>query len=192
MKITSRRVAVFLLIVLLSAGFGFAFDAIATAIEKKQYSRPELYREAISLASEEAGIPDAVAFAVIRIVSGFDAGGIDADGGIGLFRITQEQMEMICTDILHEDVPDAGMLYNPATNLRLGCTYLSYLYGRYGMWEPVYASWCIGTETVDEWILNSDYLNKQGKLTKIPDSDVAGFVTRAVKGQKMYGNLYGS
>ena len=190
MKLTNRRIAVFLLLILISVGFGFAFDGIATAIEKGKYSRPPAYREAVAQAAAEAGIPEAVIWTVIRLESGFDSAGKNKDGGIGLFRLTPERFRMIFEEILHETAPEDGMLYDPATNLRAGCAYLSALYGRYGMWEPVFAAWRAGTDTVDGWVLNPDCLNKQGKLTKIPDSAVAKFVSGAVKGQKMYTTLY--
>lgn len=190
MKLTSRRLLAFFLLILLSVGFGFAFDGIATAIEKHKYARPAAYRELITAAAKEAGIPEAVVCSVIRIESGFDSGGQDADGGIGLFRLTPERFRTIFSDILQEEPPEDGMLYDPATNLRAGCALLSELYGRYGMWEPVFAAWRAGTDTVDKWVLDPACLNKQGKLTKIPDSAAAKFVSGAVKGQKMYTKLY--
>lgn len=190
MKLTTRHVAVFFLLILLSVGFGFAFDGIATAIEKGKYSRPAAYREPIAKAAADAGIPEAAVWALIRAESGFDSGGKNADGGIGLFRLTPERLETIYTEVLHEVVPDAGMLYDPATNLRAGCAYLSALYGRYGMWEPVFAAWRAGTKTVDKWVMDPNCLNKQGRLTKIPDSAVAKFVSGVIKGKNMYTSLY--
>lgn len=190
MKLTSRHIAAFFLLILLSVGFGFAFDGIATAIEKRNYPRPKAYRNAIAAAAEEAGIPEAAVLAVVRAESGFDGAGRDADGGTGLFRLTYERFSEICTDILHEPVPEAGMLYDPATNLRAGCAYLSFLYARYGMWEPVFAAWRAGTEKVDAWILDPACLNKQGKLTNIPDPAAAKFTTGAAAALKMYTKLY--
>lgn len=190
MKLNSRRVAVFFLLILVSVGFGFAFDGIATAIEHRKYPLPKDYRKAISEAAAEASIPEAAVLAVIRAESGFDSAGKNADGGIGLFRLTPERFEAVFTDILHETAPDTGMLYDPETNLRVGCAYLSYLFARYGMWEPVFAAWRAGTEQTDAWILNPDCLNKQGRLTKIPDSAVAKFVTGVTTAQKMYTKLY--
>lgn len=190
MKLTSRRVAVFLLIVLLSVGFGFAFDGIATAIEKSRYPRPATYREQIARAAEDAGIPEAAVLALVRAESGFDSGGQAADGGVGLFRLTADRLRMICEDYLHESVPDAGLLYDPETNLRVGCAYLSALYGRYGMWESVYAAWYADVETVDGWIVDPDCLNAQGKLTKIPDGTIAKQVSAVIKAQNKYTELY--
>lgn len=190
MRLTNRRVAVFFALVLLSVGFGFAFDGIATAVEKATYPRPKAYREFVSESAADAGLPEAVVWSIVRLESDFDGGGRDADGGIGLFRLSAETFRMICETVLLEEVPEDGMLYDPATNLRVGCAYLSALYRRYGMWEPVYAAWCVGTETVDAWMSDPERLNAQGKLTSIPDKTVAKFVTAALKGQKMYTALY--
>lgn len=190
MKLDARRVAAFLALILLSVGFGFAFDGIATAIEKTRYPRQQAYRAAISSAAEEAGIPETVVWAAVRVRSGFDSSQRAEDGGIGLFRLTPERFRMICSDILHEQAPDDGMLYDPATNLRVGCAYLSELYRRYGMWEPVFAALCSDTDTVDAWMLDSDCLNAQGKLTDIPDRSVASAVTALMKSKEMYTKLY--
>lgn len=59
MKLTSRRLIALFLLILLSVGFGFAFDGIATAIEKHKYARPAAYRDLIASAAAEAGIPEA-------------------------------------------------------------------------------------------------------------------------------------
>lgn len=190
MKIDSRRVALFLALVLLSVGFGFAYDGIATAIEKHRYPRPSAYRTLIAQAAEEAGLPEAVIYSVIHLVSDFDGGGKDESGGVGLFRLTYGRLCTIYAELLQEPAPDVGMLYDPATNLRAGCAYLSDLYRRYGTWEPVYAAWQIGTEQVDTWIVDPNRLNAQGKLVKIPDPAVQTFVSNAVKGQKLYTSLY--
>jgi N-glycosylase/DNA lyase len=48
MKITSRHVGIFCLILLLSIGFGFAFDAIGTAVEKHSYPRPASLADAVA------------------------------------------------------------------------------------------------------------------------------------------------
>lgn len=190
MKLNARRVAAFLALILLSVGFGFAFDGIATAIEKKQYPRPRAFAETIPAAAEEAGIPEAVVWAAVRAESGFDSSLKSADGGVGLFQLTPERFRMIWSDILHEEVPDDGMLYDPATNLRAGCAYLSELYRRYGMWEPVFAALRTDSGTVDAWMLDPDCLNAQGKLTSIPDRAVASAVAALMKSKEMYTKLY--
>lgn len=190
MKLDSRRVAAFLALVLLSVGFGFAYDGIATAVEKHRYPRPTAYQAPISQAAEEAGLPEAVIYSVIHLVSNFDGGGKNEAGGVGLFRLTYGRLCTIYETLLLEPAPDEGMLYDPATNLRAGCAYLSELYRRYGTWEPVYAAWQIGTEQVDVWIVDPNRLNAQGKLVKIPDPATQTFVNNAVKGQKLYTSLY--
>ena len=54
MKLTSRRLIALFLLILLSVGFGFAFDGIATAIEKHKYARPAAYRDLIASAAAES------------------------------------------------------------------------------------------------------------------------------------------
>ena len=71
MKITLRRVLIFLLLIALSIGFGFAWDATATAIERHRYPLQEEFSLKISQYAEQYGIPEPVLWAVVRNNSQF-------------------------------------------------------------------------------------------------------------------------
>lgn len=189
MKLTAQRLLIFFLIILLSAGFGFAYDAIADTAERRSYPQVEGYTEVIAACSAEFGIPEAVIWATVRTESNFVSSAVTEDA-IGLMQLTPDQLTFICREILHEEPPDTGMLYDPKTNLRIGCAWLSALYQRYGMWESVYAAWYAGTDAADAWLANPDCLNGQGRLTRIPDSKTAAFVSRMKKAADMYAKLY--
>lgn len=190
MKLTVWRVLLFFLVILLSVGFGFAFDAGMTAYEKHSYPRPDAYAESVSEYSAQFGVPEAVIWSVIRTESNFSSSARDADGSTGLMKLTPETFEYICKELLGMETAEDGLLYDPETNLRAGVCYLSHLYEIYGLWDSVYAAWDIGCETVDAWLLDSDYVSEQGKLQNIPDAVTRSFVERAVKAQALYTKLY--
>ena len=189
MKLTAQRLLIFFLIVLLSVGFGFAYDAIADAAERRSYPQVESYADMIATCSAEFGAPEAVIWATVRNESDFVSSAVTGDH-IGLMQLTPDQLTFVCREILREEPPDAGMRYDPKTNLRIGCAWLSALYQRYGMWESVYAAWHAGTDAADAWLTNPDCLNDQGRLTHIPDSKTAAFVSRMKKSADMYAKLY--
>lgn len=190
MKLNARSFAIIAAILVLSIGFGFAFDGIATAIEKSQYPLYERYIDDIRKVSTEYGIPEVILWATVCTESGFASNLEGKDGGIGLMQLTPREFAMIQTDILKETPEDAGRLYDPQKNLTCGAAYLSYLYERYGVWETVFAAFDAGTETVDAWLASPEYVNDLGMLKTIPDAKTARFVRDVMKARELYIKLY--
>lgn len=190
MKITYRRLIIFAVLIVISIGFGFAFDAIATAIEKHNHPIEERYANEISKNAEEFGIPEAILWATVQAESDFVSNYVSEDGKIGLMQLTSERFTYICTEILGEPAKDSGMLYEPATNLRAGSALISELFQRYGVWETVYAAYFIGEETVDTWLANPDLVSEQGRLQNIPDEATAKYIEQMTKSVKLYQKLY--
>ena len=190
MKFNARSFAIIAAILVLSIGFGFAFDGIATAIEKKQYPLSPRYANDIQKVSKEYGIPEVILWAIVRTESGFSSNLEGEDGGIGLMQLTPDAFAMIQTDILKEAPQDAGLLYDPVKNLTCGAAYLSFLYQRYGVWDTVFAAFDAGTDTVDAWLANPDYVSSLGTLQNIPNAKTARFVRDVNEAREFYIKLY--
>ena len=190
MKLNARSFAIIAAILALSIGFGFAFDGVATAIEKKQYPLSPRYADDIREAAEEYGIPEVILWAIVRTESGFASNLEGKDGGIGLMQLTPETFAMIQTDILKETPEDKGRLYDPEKNLACGAAYLSFLYQRYGVWETVFAAFDAGTNAVDAWLANPEYVSELGTLENIPNTATAHFVREVSKARELYIKLY--
>ena len=84
----------------------------------------------------------------------------------------------------------AGMIYDPATNLRAGAALVSALHLRYGAWDTVYAAYFIGEETVDAWLADESLVNDLNRLQSIPDSDTEDFVDDVKDAVETYQKLY--
>ena len=190
MKITSWHVGIFCLILALSIGFGFAFDAIATAVEKSLYPRPEALSSAITAQANENALPEAIIWATICCGSDFASNALSSDGKIGLMQITPERFDMIRTTILGLEKTDEGLLYDPNTNLLCGCAWLSYLYEHYGVWDLVFAAYHAGIETVDGWLSDPSLIDENGILREIPDKKIAVYVEDMQKAVDYYNKLY--
>ena len=190
MKLNARSFAIIAAILALSIGFGFAFDGIATAIEKKQYPLSPRYADDIREAAEEYGIHEVILWAIVRTESGFASNLEGKDGGIGLMQLTPETFAMIQTDILKEPPEDKGRLYDPEKNLACGAAYLSFLYQRYGVWETVFAAFDAGTDAVDAWLASPEYVSELGILENIPNTATAHFVREVSKARELYIKLY--
>ena len=190
MKFNARSLAIIAAILALSIGFGFAFDGIATAIEKNQYPLSPRYANDIREVATEYGIPEVILWAIVRTESNFSSNYEGEDGGIGLMQLTPDEFAMIQSDILHITPEDKGLLYDPQKNLYCGAAYLSYLYQRYGVWETVFAAFDAGTVTVDAWLSDPEYTTELGTLQNIPNKQTARFVRDVEKARELYIKLY--
>ncbi len=190
MKLTFRRLILFLVILGLSVGFGFAFDAAAGALERRQYPMDSRYAALIRENADTHGIPEPILWAMVRTESDFASNAVGADGSIGLMQLAPEDFNRILSEILGEAPSEPGLLYDPETNLHCGSAYLSYLYRRYGVWETVYAAWHAGPSTVDAWLRDPDCVDELGRLQRIPDADTEAFAATVRKAVEMYTSLY--
>ncbi len=190
MKFNCRRLIAFFLLIALSVGFGFAFDAIATAIEKRKYPMDDRFAADIQKNAAEFGVPETVLWAFVRTESSFASNVVSDGGEIGLMQLSPERLHHIYTDILKEPVPDDGMLYDPATNLRAGAALVSELYRQYGVWETVYAAYYAGEEQVNAWLSDARYVNAQGRLQELPDKGTEKYIKQMTKAVKLYEQLY--
>ena len=190
MKITSKHVGILCLILLLSIAFGFAFDAIATAVEKNRYPRPESLSDAIAEQANANALPEAIVWATVRCGSNFASNACSEDGKIGLMQLTPARFDWIRVELLGLEPTEEGLLYDPNTNLLSGCVWLSYLYEHYGVWDLVFAAYHAGTETVDAWLADPNLTDEHGILTQIPDKETASFIKEMQKTVHYYNKLY--
>ena len=188
MKLTLRHLLIFLLIAACSVGFGFAFDGVATAVERKNHPRPEKIAPFVEEYAREFGVPETVIWATVCTESDF-ASNASKDARVGLMMISPALYETVCREILDEEPLDSGILYDPQTNLRIGTAYLSYLYRRYGVWDSVFAAYFAGTDAVDAWLSDPAHVNEQGFLKDLP-RDVQTYTEEIHKTVALYGKLY--
>ena len=189
MKLTARRLLILFAILLASILFGLSFDAVATAVDKSKHPRPEDLSPAIVANAQDCGVPETILWATVKEQSDFSSN-LVTNGAVGLMQISPALYEEICREILSEEPLDAGILYDPTTNLRVGAAYLSWLYQRYGVWDTVFAAYYAGVEQVDAWLKDPACVNSRGMLENIPDQETQSYVKRMNKSVRAYSELY--
>ena len=189
MKLTARRLLILFAILLASILFGLSFDAVATAVDKSKHPRPEDLSPAIVANAQDFGVPETILWATVKEQSDFSSN-LVTNGAVGLMQISPALYEEICREILSEEPLDAGILYDPTTNLRVGAAYLSWLYQRYGVWDTVFAAYYAGVEQVDAWLKDPACVNSRGMLENIPDQETQSYVKRMNKSVRAYSELY--
>jgi len=178
---------IIILILILSVGCGFLYDALFTRYRLKEY--PRQYNDTVIACYYEYSVPVSVIYAAVKMESDYDSG-LVTDGQIGLMQLTREEYDSLSAELGKQK--DSGLLFEPATNLNIGTYKLSKLYTKYGQWKAVYAALYIGEETVDEWLSDSDNLDENGNLSEIPDKDTEKYVKKFEKTVKIYKELYES
>ena len=131
-----------------------------------------------------------IPFGAVRNNSRFASNAVSENGAIGLMQLTPERFEWICINLLGGDTMDAGMLFDPDTNLSAGCAYVSYLYDRYGIWEHVFAAYHTDPTTVDAWLSDPQNLSNQGVLQKYPNRSTQTYVNDMSNTVSFYSKLY--
>lgn len=180
------RSAVIISILLLSVLTGFLFQFIWDKVDRANYPRD--YSEYVEQYAGQYGVPEAVVYAVIKTESSFSSGAVSDVGAVGLMQIMPDTFNWLMT--MTKESLEAGMLYDPATNIKYGTYYLSYLYLRYGSWDEVFAAYNAGHGKVDEWLEDGQYTGKDGKLVQIPFDETRNYVKKVNHAIGVYKRLY--
>ena len=86
-----------------------------------------------------------------------------------------------------------SMLFQPATNLRLGTAYLRSLLNQWdGKWEQTLASYNAGKSRVDEWITWGDYQEPAEFVETIPFTETREYVQSVMRNAAAYRRIYGA
>lgn len=174
----------------ISIVFGFVFDFVCTKIEHAIYKKPAEYQGYVSEYSLKYDVPENLIYAVMKTESGFDFAARSSVGAQGLMQLMPNTFLWLTNDMLG-DRYEAGMLYDPETNIKYGVYYLSYLYDRYGNWDTALAAYNAGPGNVDSWLGDSEYdSDGDGVLDKIPFRETRKYVKKVNKSLKMYDKLY--
>ena len=181
------RAAVIAAILAISIGFGFLFDFICVCVEKRIY--PLGYVEYVERYATQYGLPPEAVFALIKTESNFDSAAVSSAGAIGLTQLLPDTFLWLTDEILFDHL-DAGMLYDPETNVRYGTYYLSRLYDQFGSWELAFAAYNAGPGRVMEWLEDDRYADGEGGLKKIPFTETRRHVKKATDTMNVYGRLY--
>lgn len=184
------RTAVILGIALLAVMFGLIVQSVTDKAERSKY--PLKYEEFVNKYSYDYGVPKNVVYAYIKCSSNFDSSLLSDSGDIGLMQASPKLLETYKEEL--HDPYDAGMLYDPETNIKYGTYHLSKIYLKVGTWRAVYAAVSAGVDKVEEWLANPDYSEisdlAKPKLITIPDEDAARYASRLEETAEKYKTLY--
>lgn len=172
-------------IAILSIAIGALSQTILHRIDLKNY--PTDYSEYVEKYSDEYGVPQYIAYAVIKYESSFKSNAVGDDGGIGLMGITADRFDSIMRSLGENLTSDA--LYGPETNIRYGMYELSELFSKYESWNFVLCAKAAGAQESEGWLADLSNYDENGTVTRIPESGLeAGerLIDISVKYRELY------
>ena len=90
---TVTRSIVICCILVLSLGIGYVFDAICRRADYDKH--PRLYTEYVTKYTAQYGVPEYIAYAVIKTESDFQSNYVSADGNVGLMQLSEATFRQI-------------------------------------------------------------------------------------------------
>ena len=177
-----------ILILIISVGCGFLYDALFTRHRLREY--PRQYNDTVIACYYEYGVPVSIIYANVKIESDYNSGLVSDDGRIGLMQITRDEYDILAAEL--GIATDSGLLFEPKTNLNIGTYKLAKLYEKYGSWSIVYAALYVGEGEVDSWISDPENIGEDGSFIGYPDEETEKFVKNFEKTVEIYRDLYES
>lgn len=148
---------------------------------------PNNYKLQVSEYSKKYDVSAELVYGVIRAESKFDANAVSDKGAVGLMQIMEPTGDWAAEKIGLEKID----LFDPDTNVEIGCFYLSYLLDMYdGDTKCALAAYNAGQTNVDKWLDNKEYSQDGKNLEKIPFPETEKYVKKVQENIKKYSFLY--
>ena len=149
---------------------------------------PKKYSLLIDEYSVKYGIPSSMVYSVINVESGFDEKSISHAGAIGLMQILPSTADD-CAKRIGIQIGTES-LYDPETNINIGCYYLAYLLEIFE--QNVINSLCAynwGLGNVKEWISLGN-VDDSGTITNIPVKETRNYIKKYKINLFVYKNIF--
>lgn len=177
---SKKKFLVFLIIILLIVG-GLIESNI---INKIIY--PIKYEEYVDEYSEEFDIDKYLVYSIIKAESKFKADAISHKEAKGLMQISNITRDWAVEELGLGKVD----VFDPETNIRIGCWYLRKLYDQFGDRNLVIAAYNGGSGNVSKWLVNKEYSKDGRELNNIPFIETSNYVKKVNKNYDKYRQIY--
>lgn len=176
---------------ILAHRWGWHSRAIATAASVREYDDlsiryPLPYKPLFEQSASEARISPTWAYGIARSESLFMRDVRSEAGAVGLMQLLPSTGKMVAREIR---LPYSGLatLTNPASNIRLGTSYLGQMAERYrGNQVLATAAYNAGPHRVDRWLPESGALDARVWIENIPYNETRGYVKRVLAAQAIF------
>lgn len=157
-------------------------------IAKKVY--PYKYKRYIQVYSKDKNLDEFLIAAIIKTESNFNEKAKSNKNAYGLMQLTYETATWI-SEKMNIKYFNKDMLYDPGTNIKMGCWYVDNLQKEFKDIDLALAAYNAGRGRVSKWIKDPKY-SKDGKnLHYIPFKETDKYVKKVKVSYNIYKCLYG-
>lgn len=152
---------------------------------------PIKYGEYVFRYSRESNIDPYLVFAIIKVESGFNPQATSSKNARGLMQITDKTGKW-GAESLNLDNFAVGELYDPKTNIQIGCWYLNMLMKEFNNdLNLAVAAYNAGSGNVSKWLKDTNYSSSgQLNLDRIPFKETRDYIKKVKKCHLIYKRLY--
>lgn len=150
---------------------------------------PVKYRDLVQQYSKKYNVDPYLVLAVIKVESNFRPEAVSPKNARGLMQISEITGKW-GADVLQLNDYVKEQLFDPETNIYIGCWYISVLYGEFSNTELVLAAYNGGSGNVAQWLKDSS-LSATGKsLDRIPFKETEQYLKKVKNSYNIYKRLY--
>jgi len=148
---------------------------------------PTKYRYFVEYYSAVYSLDTNLVYAVIKAESNFEAEALSSKNAKGLMQITGSTGKW-AAELMGNEYFEDYMLFDPETNIEMGCWYLKRLINNYDDVDTALAAYNAGSGNVSSWIREGG----TGELDteSIPFAETKKYIERVNKYMKIYDFLY--
>lgn len=147
---------------------------------------PKRYSEYVEKYAEEFDLDENLVYSVIKAESKFNEKAISHKGAKGLMQVSDITRDWAIEELELEEVD----IFDPETNIKIGCWYLNKLYKEFGKLDLVIAAYNGGSGNVRKWLENHDYSEDGEKLHNIPFQETSTYLEKVKNNYKNYKEIY--
>lgn len=151
---------------------------------------PLKYKEHIIAYSEKYNVDPFLVFAIAKVESNFNSDAVSSKNARGLMQISLKTGKW-GAQVLGLDRYNSDSLFEPETNISIGCWYLYVLAEEFdGNTDLVLAAYNGGSGNVNEWLKNKAYSSSGKSLEKVPFKETENYIKKVNNYWSIYKKLY--
>ena len=178
-----------LILLLLALAATLLFTCFRERIDHWEY--PMKYQEYVTYYADKYSIDPLMLYSFIRTESNFDPKAESNAGARGLMQITEVTFDWIKSKIAPTEDLTFDSLYDPETNIRFGCYFVSYCLLRYqDDLATAAAAYHSGWGTVDELLAQPEYSADGKTLDHYPYPQMRQYVKKITESYQRYQEIY--
>ncbi len=178
-----------LILLLLALAATLLFTCFRERIDHWEY--PMKYQKYVTYYADKYSIDPLMLYSFIRTESNFNPKAESNAGARGLMQITEVTFDWIKSKIAPTEDLTFDSLYDPETNIRFGCYFVSYCLLRYqDDLATAAAAYHSGWGTVDELLAQPEYSADGKTLDHYPYPQMRQYVKKITESYQRYQEIY--